>query len=150
MRERTRTPGRWRHAPLALALALALVTGCARPAGPPPIARGASCAACGMRVEDPRWACERRAGGGWRVYDAIECLLRDSTATGPAWLTDWDGRGLHAADSLWVVCGDLPSPMGGGYAAFLDRATADEVAGARHGRVGRLADFAGPATEAVR
>ncbi len=133
----------------ALALALATLAGCAATSGPPPIARGAACARCGMKVEDPRWACERQVGGTWRVYDAIECLLGDSAAAGPAYLTDWDGGRLHAADSLWVVRGDLPSPMGGGYAAFLDRASADDVAGARHGRVARLAAFT-TGTEATR
>jgi nitrous oxide reductase accessory protein NosL len=120
---------------------LLLLAGCARPAGPPAIAAGTPCAVCGMRIEDVRWSCERRVDGGWRVYDAIECLLADSSARGPAWLTDWDHRGLHAADSLWVVQGDLPSPMGGGFVAFLDRTSADEVAAVRRGRVARLGGF---------
>jgi nitrous oxide reductase accessory protein NosL len=125
-----------------LALLLILIAGCGRPAGPPAIVAGTPCVVCGMRVEDVRWACERRVGGDWRVYDAIECLLADSSAVGPSWLTDWDHRALHAADSLWVVRGELPSPMGGGYAAFLDRASADQVAAARHGTVARLDGFA--------
>jgi nitrous oxide reductase accessory protein NosL len=92
-----------------------------------------------MRVGDPRWACERRADKGWLVYDSIECLLSDKTA-GPAWLTDWDHGTLHAADSVWIVHGDLPGPMCGGYVAFLDRASAEEIATARHGQVLRFAD----------
>jgi nitrous oxide reductase accessory protein NosL len=119
----------------ALVLALA---GCARSETPPVIARGAECASCGMRVGDPRWACERRADGHWLVYDSIECLLSDKTP-GPAWLTDWDHGTLHAADSVWIVHGDLPGPMGGGYVAFLDRASAEDVAAARHGQVIRFA-----------
>ena len=123
----------------ALVLALALL-GCVRADTPPAIARGTECVSCGMRVGDPRWACERHSDGRWLVYDSIECLLADKSATGPAWLTDWDHRALHAADSLWIVRGDLPGPMGGGYAAFLDRASAEDVAAARHGRVMRFAD----------
>ena len=128
-----------------VAVLLLLVTSCARPAGPPAIALGTPCAACGMEVRDLRFACERQAGKSWRVYDAIECLLRDA---GPApianaWLADYDGTALHAADSLWVVRGAFASPMGGGYAAFLDRAAADSIAAATRGHVDRLGAFAG-------
>ena len=125
--------------------ALVLGAGCAGSSGPPPIATGTPCAACGMEVQDLRFACERKADHGWRVYDAIECLTRDagSTAggTGNAWLADYDSRTLHAADSLWVVRGAFASPMGGGLAAFRDRAAADSVAVMTSGRVDRLAAF---------
>lgn len=124
----------------ALAAVLAL-GGCAGGAGAPAIHAGDECAACGMAIHDLRYASARGVRGAARTYDAIECLLRDSTATGPAWLPDWDQATLHAADSMWVVQGELPSPMGGGFAAFLDRATADEIATTRSGVVGRLADF---------
>lgn len=129
-------------APAALpALALAAIIGCAGGGGAPVIRAGEECAACGMAIHDLRYASARGVRGNARAYDAIECLLRDSTAAGPAWLPDWDQSRLHAADSMWVVKGELPSPMGGGFAAFLDRATADEIAAARSGVVGRLGDF---------
>ena len=66
-----------------------------------------------------------------------------STAAGPAWLSDYDQSTLHAADSMWVVRGRLESPMGGGFAAFLDSAAAAAVAVERSGRTGRLTDFTG-------
>ena len=72
-----------------------------------------------------------------RRYDAIECLLRDGVTT-RAWLMDYDGVTLHAAESLWVVKGSFPSPMGGGLAAFLSRDAADRVAAQTSGHVGRL------------
>jgi hypothetical protein len=93
-----------------------------------------------MEILDARFACERRVGDRWRAYDAIECLLREGT-DGAA-LSDYDSKTLHWADSLWVVRGAFPSPMGGGYAAFLDRSNADDVAQQTRGRVRRLADFA--------
>ena len=122
-----------------------LAGSCSRPAGPPAIARGTPCAACGMEVQDLRFACERQVGAGWRAYDAIECLLRDGAAAagGPAYLSDYDRQVLHPADSLWVVRGEFASPMGGGFAAFLDRAAADSIAAATRGRVDRLAAFVG-------
>ena len=128
---------------LALAWLLAAgALGCVRSSGAPPaISAGTPCRSCGMKVEDVRWACERRDARGWLVYDSIECLLRDSTAAGPEWLTDWHDVRLHASDSLWVVQADVPSPMGGGYAAFLDRSAAEDVAAARRGRVARLTEF---------
>ncbi len=126
----------------AVALSI-LLAGCGRRAGPPPIARGAPCAGCGMTVTDLRFACEREAQAGRKVYDSIECLMGGLAdgAPGAAALADYDSGILHRADSLWVVKGDFPTPMGGGYAAFLARAAADSVAAATGGRVGRLADF---------
>ena len=127
---------------LALALATGLA-GCASPrGGPRPIVAGTPCAACGMRIEDLRYACEEEWDGALRVYDSIECLLRADPAPERAWLADYDTRTLHAADSMWVVRGEIPSPMGGGYAAFLDRAAAEEIASLKSGQVARLAAFA--------
>lgn len=127
---------------IAVLLGCGALDGCGRRAGPPPIGLGASCAGCGMATQDLRFACERDAGDRWRVYDSIECLLRDVGPGEAAWLADYDSRTLHRSDSMWVVHGSFPSPMGGGYAAFLDRAAADEIAAESHGRVGRLAEFA--------
>ncbi|MBI5711702.1 MAG: hypothetical protein HZC42_15575 [Candidatus Eisenbacteria bacterium] len=134
-----------------VALALALVTAdCARRGGPPPIARGTPCAACGMKADDLAFACERQVGRGWRVYDAIECLIGDvvgtegdavATPAGAVFLADYDTETLHDADSLWVVKGSFPTPMGGGYAAFLARAAAESIAAQTAGRVDRLAAF---------
>ena len=102
-----------------------------------------------MEIHDARFACERRLAGRWRVYDSIECLLRDTGESpgGAAWLADYDGRSLHAADSMWIAQGEFPSPMGGGYAAFLDSAAAGDVAGASSGSVARLAELLAAARE---
>jgi nitrous oxide reductase accessory protein NosL len=135
---------------VVLALA-ALLAGCAAAAGPPRITRGDPCAVCGMAIQDLRYAAAREAGRTWRVYDSIECLLREGAPGAAAWLPDYDSGTLHAADSMWVVRGDLPSPMGGGFVAFAARATADEVAARTRGRVDRLEAFpAGVTTEAAR
>jgi nitrous oxide reductase accessory protein NosL len=128
----------------ALATAAMLLVGaCAPDARPPRIRTGDPCAACGMTIADLRFACERKAGKTWRAFDSIECLLREGVDA--AYLADYDTRALHAGDSLWVVRGAFPSPMGGGYAAFLDRDAADDVAMRTHGRVARLAAFASSA-----
>ena len=125
-----------------LAGLIAILLAACAPAGPPAIRPGAECAACGMAIEDLRFACERRVDGVWRAYDAIECLVRDGGASDQAWLADYDQRTLAPAESLWVVRGDFPSPMGGGLAAFRDRAAADDIAARTRGRVGRLAEVA--------
>ena len=120
---------------LVLAAALAAVAGCARTeAPPPPIVAGTPCAHCGMDAGNLRFACEQRVAGQWRVYDSIECLAADSSAGDRVALADYDTRALHDADSLAIVHGAFSSPMGGGYAAFLDRAAADSLASARQGR----------------
>ena len=118
------------RASVFIALAVAgLLAGCSSATdGPVPIARGTQCNVCGMGIQNMRYACERSATDGMHMYDSIECLLRDSEAKGAAWLADYDTQALHAVDSMWIVQGDIPSPMGGGLAAFLERAVADEVA----------------------
>lgn len=134
-------PGRNAVVALAVALAIALsAAGCGRSSDRPRVALGAPCAACGMPIHDARFACVRGSGGAYRSYDAIECLARGGPAApGEAiYLADYDTGSLHAADSIWVVRGDFPSPMGAGLAGFLDRASADQVAAETRGRVGRL------------
>ena len=140
---RSTTPIRLVSSILAIALA-----GCA-PArgGPRPIVAGTPCAACGMPIKDLRYACEGERAGRYRAYDSIECLLRADPPPARAWLADYDTRALHVSDSIWVIRADIPSPMGGGYAAFLDRAAAGEIAASRNGRVARLLDFASGVAE---
>lgn len=129
-----------------LLLAATAVSGCASADGPPRIEAGTRCVACGMETRDLRWAAVQRVGGRLRVYDSIECAVKDRATSGTAGesalcLTDFPTTALHRSDSLWVVQADLPSPMGGGLAAFLDRGTAERVALDRGGRFGRLASF---------
>lgn len=114
--------------------------GCGRSTDRLRVELGTPCAACGMPINDARFACLRGSRGAYRSYDAIECLRRGgSAAPGEAiYLADYDTASLHAADSIWVVRGDFPSPMGAGLAGFLDRAIADQVAAETRGRVGRL------------
>jgi len=127
-----------------LALLAPAAAGCAASARPSRVALGSPCAFCGMGIEDRRFACQRASRGRWRPYDSIECLMRDAARApgGAIYLADYDQAALHAAESLWVVRGEFPSPMGGGLAAFLDRAAAERVAAATRGRVDRLAAFA--------
>ena len=77
-----------------------------------------------------------RCEGTTALHDAATTLVQSVGAY---------GKTLHAADSMWVVRGSFPSPMGGGYAAFLERASADDVAARTSGRVARLASFTGGA-----
>ena len=121
---------------------LVLAIGCSAAGGPRPILAGAECHRCGMAIQDLHYASEDVRDGRYRFYDSIECLL-ETPGRGPAWLADYDSRTLHAADSMWVVQANIPSPMGGGLAAFLDSAAAEEIARDRGGRAGRLSEFAG-------
>ena len=135
--------------PAVLLLFALPALGCARQAGPPPISLGTPCSACGMDVADLRFACERKAGKAYRVYDSIECLLQDlgSHPRGAVYLSDYDQRTLHPAESLWILKGRFPTPMDGGLAAFLSRAAAEDVSSTTHGRVGRWAEFAASKAE---
>ena len=127
--------------PAALLLLLVAIPGCAP--GGPRVAFGTPCSACSMTITDARFACVRRDGARWKSYDSIECLLRDGHASAAsARLADYDTRRLVAADSLWVVHGDFPTPMGGGFAAFAREEAAAQVAQETHGTVTRFADVA--------
>jgi len=120
---------------------LAGAAGCSRSAGPSPIRLGTACSFCGMEVHDLRFACERLRGGASRVYDSIECLLQDRpSGRDRVYLPDYDSRALFTAESLWVVRGRFPTPMGGGFAAFASRAAAEDVASRTAGRVARWSE----------
>jgi nitrous oxide reductase accessory protein NosL len=119
-------------------------SGCGVSNTPPKIVSGTECAACGMPIVDLRFACERKVERRWRAYDSIECLIRQGADE--AWLADYDSKSLHAADSMWVVHGSFPSPMGAGLAAFLERDAAADVAERTSGRIARLAEFAATET----
>ena len=81
-----------------------------------------------------------RVGETWRIYDSIECALRDQQISVAAlYLPDYDSQALHRADSVWVVHGHFPTPMGGGYAACLTRHDADAMASTTQGSVARVA-----------
>ena len=123
----------------AVAALLFALIGCHRSAGPPAIELGSSCATCSMDVSDLRFACERETDKGWLVYDSIECLMRDDPG-GRIALADYETKTLHFAESVWLVHGSFPSPMGGGYAAFVSRAAADSIAQQTNGEVMRLAE----------
>ena len=131
-------------APWVLAVLLAALPAAGCSGDRPRLAAGSRCAACSMDITDLRFASSRKVQGRWRSYDAIECLIRDAAATpgGPAWLPDYDTRTLHPADSMWVVKGLFPTPMSGGFAAFHDRAGADEVARQTQGAVDRFEAWA--------
>lgn len=126
-----------------LLLPVLLAPGCAKRPGPPPIPVGDRCVACSMTIRDLHFACEREVDGKYRAYDAIECLVKDARTRpgGAVYLPDYDSGVLASADSMWVVNGNFPTPMGGGLAAFRDRAAADAIAAQTGGRVGRFAEY---------
>lgn len=135
-------PSRSVSASIGLLLAVAL--SCCATRGPRPIELGTACAACGMSIGDLRFACERQSGA-WSQYDSIECLLGDPKS-GAVWLADYDSQTLAPAESVWVVQGDFPSPMGGGLAAFRSRVAAERVASETRGRVARWSEWGKKAT----
>ena len=140
-----------RGAMLVLLLSVAILVGCGgrTTEGPPDLTTGdPRCAACGMAVADPKFAAAiRTTGGEIAAYDAIECLVRDlrsrtgDRAPAEIWLADLPTGELQPAARMTVVLADFPSPMGGGYAAFLSPQTAADEARRRSGVSGALAQF---------
>ena len=131
-----------RQLALLVALTFAVAAGRSRDPGPPRIQVGEPCATCGMAVQEVRFAGLVRGENEDRQYDSIECLIQDTRPGGARiYLADYDQGDLHAADSLWVVKGDFPTPMGGGLAAFASIESARDVAERTHGRVTRFAEL---------
>lgn len=136
---------------LAALISFAVVAGCGGGSaeGPPDLSSGdRRCAACGMAVADPKFAAAiLTPEDKVEAYDAIECLVRDlrsrTGARAPAeiWLADLPTGALQPAALLTVVLADFPSPMGGGYAAFLSPQTAAAEARRRSGVAGPLEQF---------
>ncbi|HET9950900.1 MAG TPA: nitrous oxide reductase accessory protein NosL [Candidatus Eisenbacteria bacterium] len=143
-------------------LLLTLAAGCGDRDGSkiPATVDGGTCVSCGMEIRNPRYAAAWIVAGRVRPFDSIECALQNAGAEGRAgratpsgterslYLSDFASGSLHRADSLWVVRAKIPSPMGGGFAAFLDRAEAERIAAAREGSVSTAAALLGDATEA--
>jgi hypothetical protein len=98
-----------------------------------------------MSIRDTHFACVRGSRGHYLQFDSIECLLRNGPArTGELiFLPDYDRAQLCLADTVWVVQGSFPTPMGGGFAAFATEASARDVGARTKGRVGRLHEFIG-------
>ena len=111
--------------------------------GPPRIeVDRTACAHCGMLISEPVFAAAYRAHqADARVFDDIACLLE-------AIAGEKDRSGLRlwfhdAATSQWIDGGaavfvesaGLKTPMGGGFVAYKDEATAAKTAADRQGRV---------------
>ena len=129
-------------------LTMVLVGACAGRAFTPPaiVVDRSACSRCGMFVSEVGYAAAIRwADGHDEVFDDIGCLLAKTQqvpdgdrqywfhdATRGEWITD--------ARPVFVTSPELKTPMGGGIAAYRDRAAAEAAAARLRGRV--VADFA--------
>ena len=127
-----------------LGLMLSIAVACrAGTDGPPRIeVDRTACAHCGMLISEPVFAAAYRARqADARVFDDIACLLE-------AIAGEKDRSGLRlwfhdAATSQWIDGGaavfvesaGLTTPMGGGFVAYEDEATAAKAAADRQGRL---------------
>jgi copper chaperone NosL len=131
---------------LAAMLSLMLSTAVACRAGndgPPRIEVDRTpCAHCGMLVSEPVFAAAYRAPqGDARVFDDIACLLEavsgEKDRSGlRLWFHDaatvqW----IDGGTAVFVESAGLKTPMGGGFVAYKDEATAAKTAADRQGRV---------------
>ena len=111
-------------------LALLVVGACA--SGPVPIHWGEEeCAHCQMVISDERYAAQvvDSRGKAWK-FDSIECMLGflgdDARSSGGyvAYVADGRDGWLPAESSYFVQSEQIRSPMGGGYIAVGDEASA--------------------------
>jgi copper chaperone NosL len=131
---------------LAAMLSLMLSTAVACRAGndgPPRIEVDRTpCAHCGMLVSEPVFAAAYRAPqGDARVFDDIACLLEavsgEKDRSGlRLWFHDAaTAQWIDGGTAVFVESAGLKTPMGGGFVAYKDEATAAKTAADRQGRV---------------
>lgn len=123
-------------------LVLLLAAAC-RPA-PSPIAFGSdSCHYCKMTIVDPRHAAELVTDKGKVMkFDAIECLIHHNAAhPGESYafqlVMDYEqpGSWLDASESHFLICEQIPSPMGAFLSALGSEAAAEVIREAKGGQV---------------
>lgn len=137
-------------------VAAILIAGCGRgdDLGPPNIHFGQdTCHACGMIIEDERYAAavvSVTAGGevDRRTFDDVGEMLEEAPAAGAKavrrYVRDAATRQwLDADKATFAKVRDLQTPMGSGIAAYADPAAARAAIEARGGSL--LPDAAGPA-----
>jgi len=155
-----RTPERGRLGGLVLVCLGVIVLGCGggETEGPPVVALGeAACQVCGMKISDPLYAAVSRTPEGETfTFDDPGCLIRHlrerrDWVGDRIWMAAYDGEGtLVPLDGVTLVWAEFPSPMGSGFAAFQDPATAREEARVRGGVAGLLEDFVSGALQRPR
>ena len=126
---------------------------CAGRAAAPPaiVVDRTACSRCGMLVSEPAYAAAIRwPDGRDEIFDDIGCLLAASRqvpgVNGQYWFHDAvTGKWITDASPLFVVSPELRTPMGGGIAAYRDRATAETAAARHHGKlVAAFSDLSTP------
>jgi copper chaperone NosL len=127
-----------------LSLMLSIAVACrAGNDGPPRIEVDRTpCAHCGMLVSEPVFAAAYRAPqGDARVFDDIACLLEavsgEKDRSGlRLWFHDAaTAQWIDGGTAVFVESAGLKTPMGGGFVAYKDEATAAKTAADRQGRV---------------
>ncbi|MFN3803851.1 MAG: nitrous oxide reductase accessory protein NosL [Pyrobaculum sp.] len=86
------------------------------------------CAVCQMVIVDKRFAAVYRHEGRWEKFDDVICLLRYLKEIGRlddiknAYVYDYlSGRLVKASEAYFVITKKIPTPMGSGIVAFIDR-----------------------------
>ena len=128
---------------LVIAALALLSSACgAKAMGPPELVVDRSvCSHCGMYVSEPVYAAAYQAGDNDpRVFDDIGCMLeavdRETASPVTMWFQDADGGGWMNANGAFVVSSPrLRTPMGGGFLAYANAASAQRAAAAHGGRV---------------
>ena len=124
-----------------------LLVGCQAPRAdqPPQIRYGEeTCAFCGMLISEERFAAAlTTVTGETEAFDDVGCLLhaltRPDRSGARARVHDYrSGRWLEAPRAVFVHSDDVPTPMGGGFAAFSTHEAAEQFAREVHGTVMRF------------
>jgi copper chaperone NosL len=124
-------------------LTMVLAGACAGRAFTPPaiVVDRSACSKCGMLVSELAYAAAIRwADGHDEIFDDIGCLVAKAQQTPDGDRQYWFHDAAHGgwitdARPVWVTSPELKTPMGGGIAAYRDRATAEQAAARLRGRL---------------
>ncbi|MEW5985521.1 MAG: nitrous oxide reductase accessory protein NosL [Chloroflexota bacterium] len=133
------------HLLIALLLLL-LLPGCQQPAGvpePPDITYGQElCDACGMLIDEPRFAAATvLTNGEARQFDDIGDMLAYHAEHPDLAVAAWFVHDYHteewlpAETAIYVKSDEIMSPMAHGLAAFADQQAAELLAGQTNGEI---------------
>lgn len=128
---------------LLIPVLILLIAAACRPA-PSPIAFGSDmCHDCKMTIVDPQHAAELvTAKGKVMKFDAIECMIHHTAANPGAQyafqlVMDYQQpeSWLNASESHFLICEQIPSPMGAFLSALNSAAAAEAIQKAKGGQV---------------
>ena len=102
-----------------------------------------ACHFCSMTIVDRQHAAQivTQKGRAYK-FDAVECMIndlkrREGQELSIILVNDYDepGKQISALEATYLICDEIPSPMGANLSAFLDADIADQIKNTKGGEI---------------